>query len=207
MNALLTVTSCVEAATVSNNLLAKPIPNKETWRHHFKEERGIISESLSHDPSDIRRNYPGVMWHLYYQPQAKFPEEISCLLASSVKWGILVGSSCPITQSVAPQRPLPRIRLLLLTQPPVPQVAVKNDSMDVDELAGDDYVPPSQLLHASRAGKATKNGGTLQKWEGTLLLRAAAAKRHASSLWQKSTSEEEVDEDIPLPQYKFEVHD
>ncbi|KAF8261222.1 hypothetical protein EI94DRAFT_1810604 [Lactarius quietus] len=79
--------------------------------------------------------------------------------------------------------------------------------MDMDELAGDDYVLPSQLLHASRIGKATEKGSTSQKQKGTLLLRAAAMKRHASSLWQESTSEEEADEDIPLLQYKFEVRD
>ncbi|KAF8266104.1 hypothetical protein EI94DRAFT_1803588 [Lactarius quietus] len=159
----------------------------------------ILKESCN--ISDIGRNYPGVTWHLYYEPQAKFPEEISHLLASSREfwWEALAAKA----QSVAPQRPLPRIRLLLPTQPPVPLVAVENVSMDMDELAGDNY--PSQPLHALRTGKATEKGGTSWKWKGTLLSRAAATKHHTSSSWQELTSEEDADKDIPLPQYKFEV--
>ncbi|KAF8262442.1 hypothetical protein EI94DRAFT_1808759 [Lactarius quietus] len=232
MNTLLTVASCVEAATASYNLLARPVANKETWRRHFKEERAnagrhfhvlreenrgiapplhptivalFIILKESRNLLDIGRNYPGVMQHLYYKPQAKFPKEISHLLPSSGEfwWEALAAKA----QSVAPRRPLPRIRLLPPTQLPAPQVAVENVTMDVDELAGDDYVPPSQPLRASRAGKATEKGGASWKQKGMLLSRAAATKRHTSSLQQESTSEEEADEDIPLLQYKFEVHD
>ncbi|KAF8257569.1 hypothetical protein EI94DRAFT_1708847 [Lactarius quietus] len=165
-------------------------------------ETPLQGREESHDLSDIGRNYPGVTQHSYYKPQAKFPKEISHLLPSSGEfwWEALAAKA----QSVALQRPLPRIRLLLPTQPPVPLV-VENVSMDVDELAGDDYVPPSQPLHASRTGKATEKGGALQKWKGMLLSRAAAMKHHTSSSQQESTSEEEADKDIPLPQYKFKL--
>ncbi|KAF8263631.1 hypothetical protein EI94DRAFT_1703842 [Lactarius quietus] len=145
MNALLTVASRVEAAVASYNLLARPIANEETWRRCFKEERAnvgrhfhvlreenrgialplhptiaalfiILKESC--DLSDIGRNYPGVMWHSYYELQAKFPEEISHLLQSSGEfwWEALAAKA----QLAAPRRPLPRIRLLPPTQPLVP---------------------------------------------------------------------------------------
>ncbi|KAF8260479.1 hypothetical protein EI94DRAFT_1706258, partial [Lactarius quietus] len=107
MNALLTVTSRVEAAMASYNSLARPIANEETWRRHFKEER------------------------------AKFPEEISHLLPSSGEfwWEALIQCSCRGSIG-STLKALPRIRLLPPTQPPAPQVAVENVSMDVDELAG-----------------------------------------------------------------------
>ncbi|KAF8258205.1 hypothetical protein EI94DRAFT_1708192 [Lactarius quietus] len=188
MNALLTVASRVEAAMVSYNSLARPIANKETWRHCFREERANAGHHFCVLPNSPKRSH--ISWHLVGNSGEK-----------------LLSHAAAEAQSVAPQRPLPRIRLLPLTQLPAPLVGVENVSMDMDELAGDDYVLPSQLLHASRIGKATEKGSTSQKQKGTLLLRAAATRHHASSLWQESTSEEEADEDIPLLQYKFEVHD
>ncbi|KAF8257502.1 hypothetical protein EI94DRAFT_1708920, partial [Lactarius quietus] len=112
MNALLNVASHVEAATASYNLLAGPLP---TRRHGdaASRKRGPNSPKRSH---------------------------ISCHLVGN-SGGKLLSHGAAEAQSAAPRRPLPRIRLLLPTQLPVPLVAVENVSMEVDELAGDDYVP------------------------------------------------------------------
>ncbi|KAN0136927.1 hypothetical protein V8E53_005368 [Lactarius tabidus] len=171
---------------------------------HIKDQNGGVLPALhptlvvlfivfyKHDNlAEIFRDFPDVRKHMEYNPDAKFPKDITNLLPPVRS----IGGKC-----LAQQRQevpcvsvtLPKVQLILPAQPKEsaesPEVVIEEMDNEVDKLEDDNYIQPSESMCTSTSRSASNSAAKTKKWKGTLFLEPTAMKQHTGPLQQQALS-------------------
>ncbi|KAI9429532.1 hypothetical protein H4582DRAFT_2065117 [Lactarius indigo] len=154
MTSLLSIASVIEAA-VAAYVSVRDVTDRAEWKRHLEKEKAKATKVFRQvkkdnsgeapalhptlaalyivldadgDLSEITRTNPGLKRHKYYQPGAKFPQDISDLLPSEGRWWeTLVAESRNVgpPPKTVPHH-LPRVKLIL-PDPPADYAAMQVD--------------------------------------------------------------------------------
>ncbi|KAH9012478.1 hypothetical protein EDB85DRAFT_2158990 [Lactarius pseudohatsudake] len=152
MTSLLSIASKIEAA-MATYISVRDVTDRAEWRCHFDEEKAkttkvfwqirkdnseeapalhptlaVLSIVLASDGdlAEITRNHPHLHKHVYYQPGAEFPQDISNLLPNEDCWWETLAAKSQNAASppaAITHTMLPRV-ILLLPEPPADNVVV-----------------------------------------------------------------------------------
>ncbi|KAH9056386.1 hypothetical protein EDB87DRAFT_1687494 [Lactarius vividus] len=200
MTSLLIIASIIEAA-IATYVSVQDVTDRAEWKHHLDEEMArtmkifwqIKKENLGEVPAlhptlavlyimldangdlaEITRTHPHLKKHMYYQPGAKFPQDISDLLLSEDHWWETLAPPDTILCH------LPNVRLILSKLP------ANHGVMSVDKLHNSHRATQSRR----QSTKAAKGAAIAEsrKHKHTLPPGGKTEKRHAGPSWLQPAS-------------------
>ncbi|KAH9032698.1 hypothetical protein EDB85DRAFT_2145449 [Lactarius pseudohatsudake] len=235
MTSLLSIASRIEAA-VATYVSVRDVTDRAEWKHHFDEEKAkttrifrqirkddsgeapalhpmlavlYIVLDADGDHAEITRTYPRLNKHRYYQPGARFPQDISDLLPSEDRWWEILAAksrnAAAPPNAVAHSLPpgLPRVRILP-PKPPADYVVMELPRATRNRKKS--KTATKAAANSRKRKRASPPGGkTKKRHTGSSRLQPRPA--HQDEDEYKSEDEEEEEEDDGEYEDVIEIED